>query len=85
MTTKKTPFWEHPVTLLFLGALLTSIIIPVSGYLITSQQAQANLRREKAIQFMTACDEINGRITRLEVSLEAFESELVNPYEKCQA
>jgi hypothetical protein len=70
---------RHPLVVLVVGAIITSILIPIVTHFVTQWNATYMARRTKAVEVLKEANLVNQRLNLIQTALENFEHDVL-PY-----
>jgi hypothetical protein len=70
---------RHPLVVLLVGAIITSILIPIVTHFVTQSNATEMARRTKAVEVLKQANLVNQRLNLIQTALENFEHDVL-PY-----
>jgi hypothetical protein len=70
---------RHPIVVLAVGALITSLLVPIVTHFMTQSQVTNMARRTKASEVLKQSNLINQRLNLIQTAMENFEHDVL-PY-----
>lgn len=70
---------RHPLVVLLVGAIITSILIPILTHFVTQLNAAETARRTKAVEVLKQANLVNQRLNLIQTAIENFEHDVL-PY-----
>jgi len=68
---------HHPIVVLIVGAILTSILVPIVSYYINDSRQKEMARRAKAVEVFKLATQTERRLNLIRTALENFEKDVV--------